>query len=126
MSTANLAAAIRDRLNSISAAATTAAEALDGNALDLPEGALAGTLAELVSLDGRAEALGALREQMSLQVWDAILLVSRRPSMMSRSPLFGSSSGSDMKFSKPRYSTSLVPPMQTILPVRWGLIGVPA
>jgi hypothetical protein len=33
----------------------TAAEALDGTALDLPEGTLAGILAELVSLDGRLD-----------------------------------------------------------------------
>jgi hypothetical protein len=32
-----------------------AAEALDGAALDLPEGVLAGILAELVSLDGRLD-----------------------------------------------------------------------
>jgi hypothetical protein len=35
--------------------ATTAAEALDGVAIDLPEGVLAGILAELVSLDGRLD-----------------------------------------------------------------------
>jgi hypothetical protein len=47
--------AIRDRLNNIGTAATTAAEALDGNAIDLPEGTLAGILSELVSLDGRLD-----------------------------------------------------------------------
>jgi hypothetical protein len=55
MSTTDLVAALRDRLNSIGTAATTAAEALDGNAIDLPEGVLAGILAELVSLDGRLD-----------------------------------------------------------------------
>jgi hypothetical protein len=48
-------AALRDRLNSIGAAATTAAEAMDGNAIDLPEGVLASILSELVSLDGRLD-----------------------------------------------------------------------
>jgi hypothetical protein len=52
---AHLTTAIRDRLNSIGAAAGTAAEALDGNAIDLPEGTLASILAELVSLDGRLD-----------------------------------------------------------------------
>jgi hypothetical protein len=59
MSTADLTAAVRARLASIAEAALVAAEALDtadgSPALDLPEGALAGILAELVSLDGRLD-----------------------------------------------------------------------
>jgi hypothetical protein len=56
MSTTDLTAAIRERLNTIGAAAGTAADALDdGNALDLPEGTLAAILAELVSLDGQLD-----------------------------------------------------------------------
>jgi hypothetical protein len=55
MSTIDLTAAIRDRLHSIGTAATSAAEALDGNALDLPEGTLAGILAELQNLEGWVE-----------------------------------------------------------------------
>jgi hypothetical protein len=55
MSTADLITGLRDRLNSIGTAATTAAEALDGAALDLPEGTLAGILSELVNLDGRLD-----------------------------------------------------------------------
>jgi hypothetical protein len=55
MSTADATQAIRHQLFTIGAAATTAAEALDGNALDLPEGTLSGILAELVSLDGRLD-----------------------------------------------------------------------
>jgi hypothetical protein len=55
MSTADATQAIRTHLHMIGAAATTAAEALDNAggvvALDLPEGTLAGILAELVSLD---------------------------------------------------------------------------
>jgi hypothetical protein len=50
--TADLAAPIRARLDAIAGAAQTAAEALDtaageGPALDLPEGTLAGMLAEM-------------------------------------------------------------------------------
>jgi hypothetical protein len=55
MSTTDLTAAIRDRLHTIGAAATTAAEALDGAAIDLPEGTLAAILSEVVSLDGRLD-----------------------------------------------------------------------
>jgi hypothetical protein len=55
MSTADLTAAIRDRLDAIGAAATTAAEALDGAALDLPEGALGVIAAELDTLGGRLD-----------------------------------------------------------------------
>jgi hypothetical protein len=55
LSTLDLTTAIRARLDSISTAATTAAEALDGAAIDLPEGTLAGILSELVSLDGRLD-----------------------------------------------------------------------
>jgi hypothetical protein len=56
MSTADLITGLRDRLNSIGAAAGTAADALDdGAAIDLPEGVLAGILSELVSLDGRLD-----------------------------------------------------------------------
>jgi hypothetical protein len=47
--------AMRDRLDAIGTAATTAAEALDGAALDLPQAALASILAEPVSLDGRLD-----------------------------------------------------------------------
>jgi hypothetical protein len=50
-----LAAAIRSHLSSIASAAATAAEALDGNALDVSEGTLASILSELVSLDGRLD-----------------------------------------------------------------------
>jgi hypothetical protein len=46
---------IRHRLDALGAAATTAAEALDGAALGLPEGTLAAVLAELVSLGGRLD-----------------------------------------------------------------------
>jgi hypothetical protein len=64
MSTADLTAAIRARLDAIGAAAT-AAEAIDGAALDLPEGVLAGILAELVNLDGRLDlALDRLAEAL--------------------------------------------------------------
>jgi hypothetical protein len=56
MSTADLITGLRDRLNSIGTAATTAAEALDSNpALDLPEGTLAAILAEPVSQGGRLD-----------------------------------------------------------------------
>jgi hypothetical protein len=55
MRTRDLTTAIRSRLHSIGTAATTAAEALDGNAIDLPEGTPAGILSELVSLDGRLD-----------------------------------------------------------------------
>jgi hypothetical protein len=55
MSTTDLTAAIATRLSSIATAAQTAAEALDGNAIDLPEGVLASILAEQVSLDGRLD-----------------------------------------------------------------------
>jgi hypothetical protein len=60
MSTTDLTAAIRARLDAIAGAAQTAAEALDtaaggAAALDLPEGTLAAILAELVSLDGRLD-----------------------------------------------------------------------
>jgi hypothetical protein len=55
MSAADLVTAIRARLDAIGAAATTAAEALDGAALDLPEGTLAAILAELQTLDGRLD-----------------------------------------------------------------------
>jgi hypothetical protein len=48
-------AAIRTRLDLIGAAATTAADALDGNALDLGEGTLATLLAEIDGLAGRLE-----------------------------------------------------------------------
>ena len=55
MSTTDLSTAIRARLGAIGTAATTAAEALDGAAIDMPEGVLAAILAELVGLDGRLE-----------------------------------------------------------------------
>jgi hypothetical protein len=61
MSTADLTAAVRARLDAIACQAQTAAEALDpapaGDppALDLPEGVLAAILAELVALDGRLD-----------------------------------------------------------------------
>jgi hypothetical protein len=56
MSTTDLTAAVRARLDAIACQAQTAAEALDGTAaLDLPEGTLAAILAELVSLDGRLD-----------------------------------------------------------------------
>jgi hypothetical protein len=50
-----LAAAIRSHLSSIASATATAADALGGASLDLPEGVLAGILAEVVSLDGRLD-----------------------------------------------------------------------
>jgi hypothetical protein len=56
MSTADATQAIRDRLDAIGAAATTAADALaDDPAIDMPQAALASILAELVSLDGRLD-----------------------------------------------------------------------
>jgi hypothetical protein len=51
MSTADATRANRDRLDAF-ATATTAADALYGAALDLPEGTLATVLAELVGIDG--------------------------------------------------------------------------
>jgi hypothetical protein len=64
MSTADLTSTIRARLDAVATAAQTAAEALDSNAaLDLPEGVLAGILAEVVNLDGRLDlALDRLAE----------------------------------------------------------------
>jgi hypothetical protein len=53
MSAADLTAAIRGRLDAIGTAAVTAAEALDGASIDLPERTLAAILAELAALDGR-------------------------------------------------------------------------
>jgi hypothetical protein len=51
MSTADLAAAIRARLDAIAGAALVAAEAIDSNpALDLPEGTLTGLLADVETL----------------------------------------------------------------------------
>jgi hypothetical protein len=55
MSTADLTAAVRARLDAIASQAQTAAEALDGAALDLPEGTLAAILAELQTLGGRLD-----------------------------------------------------------------------
>jgi hypothetical protein len=55
MSTTDLSAAIKARLASIGTAATTAAEALDGESLDLPEGTLAALLAEVETLGGRLD-----------------------------------------------------------------------
>jgi hypothetical protein len=67
MSTADLTAAIRARLDAIAGAALTAAEALDdaGAALGLPEGELAAVLAELQALGGRLDlALDRLAEAL--------------------------------------------------------------
>jgi hypothetical protein len=57
MSTHDLTAAIRDRLNSIGSAATTAADALDtaGGRLDLPDGTLTAIAEELRTLEGRVD-----------------------------------------------------------------------
>jgi hypothetical protein len=52
---ADLTAAIASRLAAIACQAQTAAEAIDGNALDLPEGTLAGIAAELGTLAGRLD-----------------------------------------------------------------------
>jgi hypothetical protein len=51
----NLADAIRQRLDILAAASATAAQALDGAALDLPEGALAELLGELEAPAGRLD-----------------------------------------------------------------------
>jgi hypothetical protein len=50
-----LADALRARLDAISAATGTAAEALDGAAVDLAEGTLDQLLTELLTLSGRLE-----------------------------------------------------------------------
>jgi hypothetical protein len=51
----NLTAAIRRRLDALAAACATAAQALGGAALDLPEGTLAELLGELEALAGRLD-----------------------------------------------------------------------
>jgi hypothetical protein len=50
-----LADCIRQRLDALATACATGAEALDGAALDLPEGAMAQLLAELEGLAGRLD-----------------------------------------------------------------------